>query len=397
MRGHAFFAFLALISAALSACGAAPEQGAPPPPEVTVAQPLVREVNDLDEFPGRFEAPQTVEVRARVGGYIQAVHFQDGDYVRQGQLLFTLDPRAAQAAVAAAQAQRAQAQAQLTLAATQLDRAETLFGQGFLSQSAVDLRVAEVEGAEASMATAESALRTARLDLEFTRVTAPASGRVSDRRVDPGNLVAGGSSAADVLTVIVSTSPIHFEFDASEAILLRYQREARNGRAPLMVRLQDEPTFTHAGYLDFTDNTVDSGSGVVRLRGVIQNPDGFLRPGMYGQAQLAGTAAYRALLIPDAAVVTDQARRIVYVVQDDGTTAAKPVELGPLVNGLRVIRSGLEATDRVVITGVQRIMQPGQPVTATAGTIDDAAQPEQGSAPTTAPAPASSATFSVAG
>ena len=396
MRGSRLSYLFVLVTMILSACGSQAQQGAPPPPEVTVSQPLVGEVMDWDEFPGRFEAPQTVEVRARVGGYIQAVHFRDGDYVRQGQLLFTLDPRQAQAAVAAAQAQVAQAQAQANLARTEFERAETLFGEGFLSQAAVDLRRANMQTAQAALAAANSAVRQARLDLEFTRVTAPISGRISDRRADAGNLVAGGSSAADVLTTIVSTSPIHFSFDASEAILLRYQRSAQNGRAPLRVRLQDEAGFEHVGYLDFTDNTVDTASGVVRLRGVINNPDGFLRPGMYGQAQLAGTAPYQALLVPDAAIVTDQARRIVYVVNADGTTAARPVELGPLVDGLRVIRSGLQTSERVVIAGVQRIQQPGQAVTPTAGRIQRQ-QAEAGQQVRAAPAPASSASFSVGG
>jgi len=396
MRGsftHLMFAALAVV---LTACGGQAEPAAPPPPEVTVSQPLVGEVMDWDEFPGRFEAPQTVDVRARVGGYIQAVHFRDGDYVRQGQLLFTLDPRQAQASVAAAQAQVAQAQAQENLARTEFERAETLLEQGFLSQSAVDLRQANLQTAEAAAAAASSALREARLGLEFTRVTAPISGRVSDRRADPGNLVAGGSSAADILTTIVSTSPIHFAFEASESILLRYQRSSRNDRAPLRVRLQDETGFRHVGYLDFSDNAVDSASGVVRLRGVIQNSDGFLRPGMYGQVQLAGAAPYQAMLVPDSAIVTDQARRIVYVVGANGATEARPVELGPLVDGLRVIRAGLQATDRVVIEGVQRIMQPGQPVTPTNGRIERV-QAQGGGAVTAAPAPASSASFSVAG
>lgn len=396
MRGLKSSILLAVTAVILAACGSQAEQTAPPPPAVTVAQPLVGEVMDWDEFPGRFEAPQTVEVRARVGGYIQAVHFRDGDYVRQGQLLFTLDPRQAQASVSAAQAQVAQARAQENLARTEFDRAETLLEQGFLSQAAVDLRQANLQTAAAGLAAANSALREARLGLEFTRVTAPISGRVSDRRADPGNLVAGGSSAADILTTIVSTSPIHFTFDASESILLRYQRSARNGRAPLRVRLQDETGFRHTGYLDFTDNAVDTASGVVRLRGVIQNSDGFLRPGMYGQVQLAGAAPYQAMLVPDSAIVTDQARRIVYVVGANGATEARPVEMGPLVDGLRVIRAGLQASDSVVIDGVQRIMQPGQPVTPTNGRIQRV-QAQGGGPVTTTPAPASSATFSIAG
>lgn len=391
MRGHALVAAF-LLALAAAACSSQAEQAPPPPPEVTVAAPLVREVLDWDEFTGRFEAPQTVEVRARVGGYIQAVHFRDGDYVRQGQLLFTLDPRAANTALAAASSRRAQAEAQLNLARTELARAEALLERGFLSQAALDMRQAEVRTAEAAMQAAEAAVRAARLDLEYTRVTAPISGRVSDRRADPGNLVAGGSSAADVLTVIVSTSPIHFAFDASEAILLRYQRSGRNGPAPIQVRLQDETGFTHAGVLDFTDNALNAGSGVVRLRAVIQNPDGFLRPGMFGQARLAGAAPYQALLVPDAAVVTDQARRVVYVVQPDGTTAARPVELGPLAEGLRVVRAGLDPADRVVIAGVQRIQQPGMPVTPVEGRIEPAAAPPQ--APGVQPAPAAAASFS---
>lgn len=391
MRGHTLVAVF-LLALAVTACSSQAEQAAPPPPEVTVAAPLVREVVDWDEFTGRFEAPQTVEVRARVGGYIQGVHFRDGDYVRQGQLLFTLDPRAANTALAAANSQRAQAEAQLNLARAELARAEALLERGFLSQAALDMRQAEVRTAEAAMQAAEAAVRAARLDLEYTRVTAPISGRVSDRRADPGNLVAGGSSAADVLTTIVSTSPIHFAFDASEAILLRYQRSGRNGPAPIQVRLQDETGFTHTGVLDFTDNALNAGSGVVRLRAVIQNPDGFLRPGMFGQARLAGAAPYQALLVPDAAVVTDQARRVVYVVQPDGTTAARPVELGPLAEGLRVVRAGLEPTDRVVIAGVQRIQQPGMPVTPVEGRVESAAAPP--SAPGVQPAPAAAASFS---
>lgn len=392
MRGRSLI-LLVVASLFTAACGSRAEQAAPPPPEVTVATPLVREVMDWDAFPGRFEAPQTVEVRARVGGYILGVHFQDGDYVRQGQLLFTLDPRQAQATLASAQAQLSQAEAQLDLARSNLSRAETLLEQGFLSPASIDMRRSEVQTAEAAAAAARAAVRNARLDLEFTRVTAPISGRISDRRADPGNLVSGGSSAGDVLTVIVSTAPIHFTFDASESILLRYQRSARGGRAPVEIRLQDEAEFGHAGYLDFTDNTLDPGSGVVRLRAVIPNADGFLRPGMYGQARLAGAAPYQAMLVPDAAIVTDQARRVVYVVQPDGTTAVRPVELGPLVDGLRVIRAGLQASDRVVVAGVQRIMQPGMPVNPVQGRVEPRASQQQASGPAVQSAPAASASF----
>ncbi|MDZ4113127.1 MAG: efflux RND transporter periplasmic adaptor subunit [Brevundimonas sp.] len=391
MRTVKIVAASAIMAAALYGCSSRSEAQAPPAPSVTVATPLVQAVQDWDEFTGRFEATQSVEVRARVGGYISGVHFRDGDYVRRGQLLFTLDPRPAQAALAAARAQLAQAQAQLALARSELARSETLLESQAVSQAEVDTRRGALQTAQAAIAAANANVRARQLDLEFTRVTAPISGRVSDRRVDAGNLVAGGSSAADVLTTVVSSAPIHFVFDGSEAVLLKYQRQARRGAAPIQVRLQDEADFTRSGTLDFTDNAVDTASGVIRLRAVIPNADGFLKPGMFGQARLAGSGSYQAMLVPDAAVATDQARRIVYVVAADGSVAPRPVQLGPLVDGLRVIRSGLQRTDRVIINGVQRIQQPGMKVTATNGQIRPVARAQ--TAPVTTIAPASSATF----
>ena len=381
----------ALMAAALYGWSSKSEAQAPPAPSVTVATPLVQAVQDWDEFTGRFEATQSVEVRARVGGYVSGVHFRDGDYVRRGQVLFTLDPRPAQAALASARAQLSQAQAQLTLAQSELARAESLLESQAVSQSEVDTRRGALETAQAAIAAANANVRARQLDLEFTRVTAPISGRVSDRRVDAGNLVAGGSSAADVLTTVVSSAPIHFVFDGSEAVLLKYQRQARRGAAPIQIRLQDETGFSRSGTLDFTDNVVDTASGVIRLRAVIPNADGFLKPGMFGQARLAGAGTYDAMLVPDAAIATDQARRIVYVVAADGSVAPKPVQLGPLVDGLRVIRSGLARTDRVIINGVQRIQQPGMKVQARNGQIRPVARPVQ--APVTQSAPASTATF----
>ena len=395
MRTVKLAAASVLMAAALYGCSKgqqAPEQGAPP---VTVAVPLSRTVVDWDQFTGRFEATRSVDVRARVGGYIQSVHFKDGDYVRQGQLLFTLDQRPAQAALAAARAQLAQAQAQLGLARADLARAEGLLASQAVSQAEYDAKKAAVQTAEAAVSAANAAIRSRQLDLEFTRVTAPISGRVSDRRVDPGNLIGGGSSAGDILTTIVSSSPIYFVFDGSEATALKYQREAAKGAVPIKVRLQDEAEFTHAGTLDFTDNAIDPASGTIRLRAVIANANGFLKPGMFGHAQLAGAAEYQAMLVPDAAIIADGARRLVYVVAKDGTVGAKPVQTGPLVNGLRVIRTGLAADDRVIINGQQRA-RPGQKVTAQNGTIkpsDAAANP----APTTPASTASSATFVNAG
>lgn len=392
MRTAKIVAAAVLMTAALYGCSRPSEAQAPPAPSVTVAVPLVQAVQDWDEFTGRFEATQSVEVRARVGGYVSGVHFRDGDYVRRGQLLFSLDPRPAQAALASARAQLAQAQAQLSLAQSELTRSETLLESQAVSQAEVDTRRGALQTAQAAIAAANANVRARQLDLEFTRVTAPISGRVSDRRVDAGNLVAGGSSAADVLTTVVSSAPIHFVFDGSEAVLLKYQRQARRGAAPIQVRLQDESDFRRSGTLDFTDNAVDTSSGVIRLRALIPNADGFLKPGMFGQARLAGAGTYNAMLVPDASIATDQARRIVYVVAADGSVAPRPVQLGPLVDGLRVVRSGLARTDRVIINGVQRIQGPGMKVQARNGQIRPVApRPQQ--APVTQSAPASSATF----
>ncbi len=390
MRTVKIAAASALMAAALYGCSKgqeAPAQGAPP---VTVAAPLSQQVVDWDEFTGRFEAPRSVDVRARVGGYIQSVHIKDGDFVRQGQLLFTLDPRPAQAALASARAQLAQGQAQLTLARTELTRAEGLLASQAVSQAEVDAKRGAVQTAEAAVAAANAAIRARQLDVEFTRVTAPISGRVSDRRVDPGNLVGGGSSAGDVLTTIVSSSPIYFVFDGSEALALKYQRDARNGSAPIRIRLQDETSYDRTGTLDFTDNAIDASSGTIRLRAVVQNADGFLKPGMFGHAQLAGSGGYAAMLGPDSAVVTDGPRKVVYVVAKDGTVGAKPVQLGPLANGLRVVRTGLTPDDRVIINGLQRA-RPGQKVTAQNGTIK--AEETKADAPVTTAPVASSATF----
>lgn len=390
MRTVKIAAASVMMAAALYGCSKgqeAPAQGAPP---VTVATPLSQQVVDWDEFTGRFEATRSVDVRARVGGYIQSVHFKDGDFVRQGQLLFTLDPRPAQAALASARAQLAQGQAQLTLARTELARAEGLLVSQAVSQAEVDAKRGAVQTAEAAVAAANAAIRARQLDVEFTRVTAPISGRVSDRRVDPGNLIGGGSSAGDVLTTIVSSSPIYFVFDGSEALALKYQRDARNGSAPIRIRLQDETAYDRTGTLDFTDNAIDASSGTIRLRAVVQNADGFLKPGMFGHAQLAGSGGYAAMLVPDAAVVTDGPRKVVYVVAKDGTVGAKPVQLGPIANGLRVVRSGLTPDDRVIVNGLQRA-RPGQKVTAQNGTIK--AEEAKADAPVTSAPVASSATF----
>ncbi|OJU14240.1 MAG: efflux transporter periplasmic adaptor subunit, partial [Caulobacterales bacterium 68-7] len=330
-----------------------------------MANPIVQKVVDWDDFVGRFQAQQAVEVRARVGGYLQSVNFKDGQMVTKGQLLFTLDPRPAEAALASARAQLAQAEAQKAQGASEFARAQTLLNATAISREEFEAKRAAAASGDAAVGLAQANVRARQLDVEFTRVTAPASGRVSNRRVDAGNLVAGGSSAADVLTTIVSQDPIYFVFDGSEALLLRYQREAIAGRpAPVKVRLQDETDYRWTGVLDFTDNAIDANSGAVRLRATIKNGTGFLRPGMFGHAQVVGSKAYDAMLIPDSAIIADGIRRIAYVVNADGSTAPRPLTLGPLVGSLRVVRSGLAPNDRVIVNGGQRVQMPGQKVAA---------------------------------
>lgn len=372
----------ALAALLLAACG--PKQpaqgaGAPPPMPVSVALPLQQQVVDWDDFIGRFEAVQSVQVRARTGGYIQQVHFKDGQYVSKGQLLFTLDPRPAQAQVASARATAAQAKSDLT-------RAQSLLSAQAISKEEYDSKVAAAQVANAN-------LNTALLNLEFTRVTAPTSGVVSDRKVDAGNLIAGGSSAGDILTTIVSTDPVYFTFDASEALLLKYQRDKREGSAaPIKVRLQDETEYRWDGKLDFADNAIDGSSGVIRMRAVINNPGGFIKPGMFGHAKLEGSAAYPALLVPASAISADGARKVVMVVAKDGSVAAKPVVLGPLSGGLQVIRSGINPTDQIIVNGLQRAERPGSKVQPKLVKIDPKAAPAAGEAPVTAAPTASSAT-----
>jgi RND family efflux transporter MFP subunit len=341
---------------------------------VTVATPLQQEVVDWDDYVGRFEAVQSVEVRPRATGFLQAVHFRDGDYVRQGQLLFTIDARPAQAQLAQARAQLARAQAQLANARTELARSRTLAESQAASTEEVESRQAAVRTAQADIAAANAAIRAQQLNVGFTRVTAPISGRISERQVDAGNSVTADQT---VLTTIVATNPLHFAFEGSEASLLKYQRQGAGTQTgtPVRIRLQDEADYVHAGTLDFVDTSVSTGSGTIRARAIVPNSDGFLRPGMFGHLRLSASQPYQALLVPDTAVVTDAARRVLYIVAQDGTVIARPVQLGPLVGNLRVIRSGISPQDRVIISGIQRA-RPGQKVQPQPGRIEPAGPTE---------------------
>lgn len=372
-RGALVAVPLALVGGGLLLAngGSADPAPAPPPPGVTVAAPLVREVNEWDDYTGRFEPSRSVEVRPRVSGAVTAIHFTDGASVRAGQLLFTIDPRPFAAALAEARAQLSSADSDLALARADLARAGRLQAEEAVSQSDVDRLNARVRAAVAARAAADARVRARALDIEFTRVRAPISGRISDRRVDAGNLVAAGDGSGTLLTTINALDPIYFRFDGSEALYLKAQRERQAGTGTAQrveIKLQDEADYRWRGRVDFTDNRLDPMAGTMRGRAVIDNPGYFLTPGMFGNMRLADGGAVQALLVPDAAVRTDQARQVVFVVAGDGTVSAKPVQVGPRIGTLRAIRSGLAAADRVVIEGVQ-YAQPGAKVTPRPGRI----------------------------
>ncbi|HUO12776.1 MAG TPA: efflux RND transporter periplasmic adaptor subunit [Caulobacteraceae bacterium] len=375
------------MTAALAACG----REAPPPqpaPLVVAATPLQRQVEDWDDFVGQFESPASVDVRPRVSGYVTSVGFRDGQQVRKGQVLFVIDPRPYQAAYDQAKAGVAHAQAALTDAKVELQRSQALLAVHATSQQDVDTRQAAERTGEADVEAAQAAERTAALNLSFTRVTAPISGRASDSKAMPGNLVTQDQT---VLTSIVSLDPIRFRFTGPEAEFLKYKRQNLIGdgqQPPVQIKLQDESDYRWPGKLAFVDNAFDASSGVISAYALVSNPNGFLTPGMFGHMRLQGSRPYMGLLVPDQAIVVDQSREVVYVVGADGNVVAHQVEIGPVVDGLRVIRSGVGPHDLIVIDGVQNA-HPGKPVEVRRGVISP--NVEAPAAPV-AP-PASSATF----
>lgn len=346
-----------------------PAMAAPPPPTVTVSAPLQREVTEWDDYVGRFEPSRSVEVRPRVSGAVTAIHFTDGQIVKAGQPLFTIDPRPYTAALAEAQAGVATARSDLALARANYERATKLVDVDGVSKSELDRLRAQVQASTAGLAAAEARVRARALDVEFTVVRAPIGGRVSDRRVDPGNLVATGQgTTATLLTTINALDPIYFSFEGSEALFLKAKRAGAGNASPVEVKLQDESDYRWKGRIDFTDNGLDPRSGTIRGRAILDNPGLFLTPGMFGNMRLASGGKTTALMVPDTAIVTDQARKTLLVVARDGTVSAKQVQLGPVVDGLRVIASGIAPTDRVVIVGTQMAM-PGTKVQPVAGKI----------------------------
>jgi RND family efflux transporter MFP subunit len=369
------------VLALLSACGEQDEQqaAAPPPPAVTVAKPLVQEIVDRDEFTGRFNPAASVDVRARVSGYLDRIAFTDGQMVKTGDLLFVIDQRPFQNALKEAEADLASARARQQLAVSDLERSRSLVATSAVAKATFDQRLQDKQVADANVLSADAALAKARLDLEFTEVRAPINGRISRRLVDLGNLVSGEPSAT-VLTTLVSLDPIYFDFDMSESEFLAYARAAaegrmasqRDGKVEVALRLPDEDDWTLKGILDFVDNRIDPASGTMRARAIVQNPNLFLTPGQFGRLGLPGSEPYQAILVPDRAVLSDQARKLVMTVDGEGTVVAKVVRIGPLHDGLRVVREGVTAQDDVIVDGLVRA-RPGAKVTPEPGKIEIAA------------------------
>ena len=382
MNRAIFLPFLFVSASLLIGCGSEPvaSSASPPLPPVTVARPLQKAITEWDEYTGRFTAVASVEIRPRVSGFIDSIHFQDGQIVTQGDLLFVIDRRPYAAAVEQAKADVESAQARLEIANLDVERARPLLQTQTVTAREFETRRSTQRNAAAVVASLEAVLKQAELNLAWTEVRAPISGRISDRRIDAGNLVSGGQTGATLLTVIVSVDPIHFVFDASEADYLRYERlDAAGARQssryvpnPVSVQLADENDYRHHGRMDFVDNVLNPRTGTIRGRAVFDNKDGLLTPGYFGRLRLFG-GQHDGLLVPDGAIASDQASKIVFAVADDGTVAAKRVELGPIVDGLRVIRSGLAPTDRIVIEGLQRA-RPGQKVKAEDGKIEAPAE-----------------------
>jgi RND family efflux transporter MFP subunit len=355
------------IAALLFSCK--PKPSAPPPTEVTITRPISKEVTEWDDFTGRLEPIKSVEVRARVSGYLDSIHFKDGQTVKAGDLLFVIDPRPYEAEAERADAELKRAEAQRNLAQQNLQRAEKLMQGSTIAPEQYDTRRNEFNIAAANVAEAQAAAKAAQLNLEFTKVKAPIDGRISRRFADEGNFISGGSAQSTLLTTIVPFNPLYATFDADERIVLKYtrldlagQRKSSRGTPnPVRIALADEEKFSHEGKMDFVDNRLDPETGTLRGRALIDNSDGLLTPGLFVRVQLKGRGPYPALLIPDEAIGTDQSKRFVMVVDKDGLVQRKFVTPGRLHEGMRAIDDGLTAEDRVIVGGLMRA-RPGMPV-----------------------------------
>ncbi|MCM8563195.1 multidrug efflux RND transporter periplasmic adaptor subunit MexE [Pseudomonas shahriarae] len=355
---------LALLAVlVMSACGKAPEQAAAmPASKVSVAKVLEQPVNEWDEFTGRLEAPETVQIRPRVSGQIDQVAFTEGALVKKGDLLFQIDPRPFQAEVRRLEAQLQQTKAAASRSDNEAQRGERLRQSNAISAELADSRTTAAQEARAAVAGIQAQLDLARLNLSFTRVTSPISGRVSRAAITAGNLV-----TADVteLTSVVSTDKVYAYFDADERVYLKYTELARQGRrgatTPVYLGLSNEDGNPHLGQMNFVDNQVNPATGTIRGRAVFDNSDGRFTPGLYARLKLVGSGTYSAVLITDEAVGTDLGKKFVLVMDADNKSAYRAVELGPKIEGLRIVRSGLSKDDTIIVKGLQRV-RPGSPV-----------------------------------
>lgn len=363
-----FLAPLVLLLGGLATAALA--QGAPggPPPPVTVAKPVVKDITEYDDFTGRYEAVEFVEVRARVTGFIDSVAFQDGSFVKQGDMLFVIDRRPYKATLDQAEATLVSQQARLNFAEGDLERAESLRKTGNIADQLLEQRRQNFLTAKADLDRAEAAVREARLNYEFTEVRAPISGRISRRLVSPGNLVSANQT---LLTNIVALDPLYFSFDIDERSFLAYQRLAReqgrslNGQqqaVDVLLSVTGEARPTRKAKLDFIDNRIDQATGTIRARATVPNTDLFLTPGLFGTISVPGSPSYKGVLVPDEAIATDQDRRIVWTIGEGGSVAPRIVRPGPRIDGYRVIREGLKGDETIVINGLQRV-RPGGKVT----------------------------------
>ncbi len=363
---------VALVLLAFLGANTAMAQGPNQKVPVDVANPIKKKVREWDEYTGRFQAFQHVELRARVSGYLQSIHFEDGQLVNKGDLLFKIDPRPFVAELAAAQARVESAKAELKLADAEVARGEDLRSKKVVAEAEVFNRRAQKDVKAANVLVAEAEVETAKLNLDFTEIRAPVAGRISSRKVDVGNLVAGGTgSTTTLLTTINTLDPIHFVFDVSEQAYLNYTRLSAEGMRPssssaanpVYIRIADEDGWPHRGKMDFVDNEVGEATGTVRGRAVLDNPGRILQPGMFGRIRIIGSGEYEAVLVPDAAILSDQATKIVMVVDDKQKVSARKIKIGPIVDGLRVVKDGLSVDDQIIVAGMQKV-RGGQDVSA---------------------------------
>lgn len=361
-------AAIVLSGLLLTGCGKHPQPAAPPPPTVSVALPVARDVVEWDEYIGRLESPETVEIRARVSGYLDKVHFKEGKEVRKGDLLFTIDPRPYQAEFDRAEAEHERAVSQSDLAKNDAERARKLIATKAISEEDLDTKVRTYTSTLAAVKAAKAALDSTRLNLEFTQIRSPIDGRIGRALVTEGNLIGGGVSGAGatLLTTVVSLDPLYLYGDADERAILKYihlskegkRESARDKEIPAEMGLGDETGFPHKGVMDFVDNRVDPTTGTLRARGVFANADHSLSPGFFGRIRIPGSGQYAALLVPDRALGSDQSQKFLYVVNAEKKVEYRPVVTGPMVDGLRVVKSGLKPGEQIIVEGLLRV-RPG--------------------------------------